>query len=242
MRLNGRAIYGTTASPFTKLAWGRCTKAVTGTNGTLYLHVFEWPKDGTLVVPGLKNRVRNVRALASGKELPFSADGATVMVSVPSQPIDSCVSVIALDFDGPLNVEQILPAADAEGRLNLHAREADIHNSLNAHAKLEGKGNEAHIADWKHPEGWLSWDFQCSVTGTFRITAELLNAEGGKVNLLLDDHARTVEFPVSSAKQSVDLGTVVMKTPGLHTVALKPVQKEWRGAELVQLKLAPVAP
>ena len=56
MKVNGEAIYGTTASPFKRLPWGRCTKKVSGTGATLYLHVFNWPADGKLVVPGLKNQ------------------------------------------------------------------------------------------------------------------------------------------------------------------------------------------
>ena len=41
MSVNGEAIYGTTASPFTtQLALGRATRK----RGTLYLHVFDWPR------------------------------------------------------------------------------------------------------------------------------------------------------------------------------------------------------
>lgn len=42
MRANGEAIYATQASPFEKLAWGRCTqKKLAGSQRRLYLHVFE---------------------------------------------------------------------------------------------------------------------------------------------------------------------------------------------------------
>jgi alpha-L-fucosidase len=43
MKVNGESIYGTTASPFAKLAWGRATQKP----GKIYLHVFNWP-DGQL--------------------------------------------------------------------------------------------------------------------------------------------------------------------------------------------------
>ena len=58
MKVNGEAIYGTTASPFKRLPWGRCTKKLTADGATLYLHVFNWPADGKLLVPGLKNNAR----------------------------------------------------------------------------------------------------------------------------------------------------------------------------------------
>jgi alpha-L-fucosidase len=42
--------------PLAKLEWGRCTKKVAAGGTTLYLHVFDWPKDGKLLVPGLKTK------------------------------------------------------------------------------------------------------------------------------------------------------------------------------------------
>jgi len=52
MRKNGSAIYATSASPFRRLSWGRCTQKRTTTGGTLYLHVWDWPADGRLLLPG----------------------------------------------------------------------------------------------------------------------------------------------------------------------------------------------
>ena len=43
MKVNGEAIYATTASPFKSLPWGRCTKKLTDGGATLYLHVFNGP-------------------------------------------------------------------------------------------------------------------------------------------------------------------------------------------------------
>jgi len=51
MKVNGESIYGT--KPFTWLkappAWGR----ITTKGDDIYLHVFDWPTDGRLVVPGV---------------------------------------------------------------------------------------------------------------------------------------------------------------------------------------------
>jgi len=50
MKTNGEAIYGTQASPFKSLSWGRCTqKQLTG-GARLYLHVFDWPADRKILV------------------------------------------------------------------------------------------------------------------------------------------------------------------------------------------------
>ena len=58
MRTNGEAIHGTQASPFQGLTWGRCTQKPVPGGTRLYLHVFDWPKDGRLRVAGLSNRPR----------------------------------------------------------------------------------------------------------------------------------------------------------------------------------------
>ncbi len=50
MKVNGEAIYATTASPFqAELAFGRATSKP----DNVYLHVFDWPTDGKLKVPAL---------------------------------------------------------------------------------------------------------------------------------------------------------------------------------------------
>ena len=61
MQVNSEAIYGTSASPFPRrLPWGRCTQKQSGGVTTLYRHVFDWPADGQLLVPGLKSKVQKL--------------------------------------------------------------------------------------------------------------------------------------------------------------------------------------
>ncbi len=101
MDVNGEAIHGTTGSPFSTLPWGRCTQKPNGDDTTLYLHVFDWPHDGLLTVPGLAGDVQSARVLGSTD---FSAsvekgDGV-VTVSVPSSPPSVHVSIVAVDVAG----------------------------------------------------------------------------------------------------------------------------------------------
>jgi len=103
MRVNGESIYGTSANPFEKLAWGRCTqKRLPDGNTRLYLHVFDWPADGQLVLPPLTNRVMKASLLADGKTLAVAGTDPRIRVSLPAAAPDKVVSVIALDLAGPL--------------------------------------------------------------------------------------------------------------------------------------------
>jgi alpha-L-fucosidase len=108
MQVNGEAIYGTTASPFKQqLPWGRCTRKVTWRGTTLYLHVFDWPKDGKLVVPGLKNRVKSVWLLADPHHRPLgaesNADGLTI--TVPATAPDAISSTVVVKVKGALDIQ-----------------------------------------------------------------------------------------------------------------------------------------
>jgi alpha-L-fucosidase len=102
MKKNGEAIHGTRASPFDKLPWGRCTqKPIAGGGTRLYLHVFDWPADGKLVLPSAA-KPRNAKLLATGAKLAVSRIGDAVTVVLPARAPDPIASVVVLDVDAPL--------------------------------------------------------------------------------------------------------------------------------------------
>jgi alpha-L-fucosidase len=105
MRANGDAIYGTSESPFTPFGWGRATTKP----GKLYLHVFDWPANGKLVVP-MRNKPTAAYALAKpGKALEFSSGADGVMLSVDEGDADADATVIVLEMP-PDPIDVIHPA------------------------------------------------------------------------------------------------------------------------------------
>ena len=102
MKVNGEAIHGTTASPFPQQPpWGRCTKRVTKNGATLYLHVFNWPADGKLVVPAMEGKVVSAKLLANGTKLPMSVNqNGELVLSLPSAAPDKISSTIKLEIKG----------------------------------------------------------------------------------------------------------------------------------------------
>jgi len=95
MKVNGDAIYGTTAGPFkTQLPWGRATSKT----GKLYLHVFNWPVDGVLNVPGYSANVEHAYLLADPRTpLTTEADAAGLRIRVPAAAPDPVATVIVLE-------------------------------------------------------------------------------------------------------------------------------------------------
>jgi alpha-L-fucosidase len=100
MKVNSEAIYATKSSPLTPLNWGRCTRKETAKGTTLYFSVFNWPADGKLVVPGVKNKVLSATLLATKAKLKTALNGEDLSVILPAKAPDAIASVIKVEFEG----------------------------------------------------------------------------------------------------------------------------------------------
>ena len=67
----------------------------------LYFSVFEWPKDGKLFVPNVKNEIVSAKLLAGGDLKVKSEDGGIVM-KVPDTAPDPIATVIKVEFKGKM--------------------------------------------------------------------------------------------------------------------------------------------
>ncbi|GMV24931.1 MAG: hypothetical protein AMXMBFR58_09620 [Phycisphaerae bacterium] len=167
MKLNNRSIYGAGPSPFRELPWGRCTSR----DGTLYLHVFDMPADGTLVVPGLLNAVTSARLLASGHDLPASRTSAGWAIDVRGVTPDPYSTVIALAIEGTPAVVDLPIMPDADGSFTLKAADALLAGPA---IKLEGRGDDANAGFWTDEQATVSWTISGVTPGRYGV--ELLYA------------------------------------------------------------------
>ncbi|MCK5821389.1 MAG: alpha-L-fucosidase, partial [Bacteroidales bacterium] len=102
MRKNSDAIYGTQASPFKNLKWGRCTQKPMEESTRLYLHVFDYPENGVLKVPGLGNETIRAFMLEDQQEenLIITKERDGIYINIPHTCPDSINTVIILDIVG----------------------------------------------------------------------------------------------------------------------------------------------
>lgn len=98
MKANGESIYATKASPFAKTPWGRCTQKSLDGKTRLYLHVFDWPADGKLVVPA-KGKPAGARLLAGGARLDAAAEDGAVTITLPQEAPSKIATVVVLDVE-----------------------------------------------------------------------------------------------------------------------------------------------
>jgi alpha-L-fucosidase len=96
MRVNGEAVYGTSASPYGLPAWGRYTAKPS--TGRVYVHVFEWPKDRRLVLTGMRERPTAIYLLADRKPLAVEQSADGWVVQLPVVPPSAIASVLVAEI------------------------------------------------------------------------------------------------------------------------------------------------
>jgi hypothetical protein len=94
MKTYNQAIYGTTYTPLQAQAWGAATRK----GKKLYLHLFEWPVEGKLIVDSFPGQALSV-SLHGGVALAFSQNGTQLEIRLPEASPDPDVSVLDVEID-----------------------------------------------------------------------------------------------------------------------------------------------
>ena len=241
MKVNGEAIYGTTASPFKRLPWGRCTKKVAADGTTLYLHVFDWPADGKLVVPGLKNKVGQAWLLADPDKKPLkcemSEDGA--VISVPTAAPDPICSVVVCQ--APASLDVVVPPLmqSADGSVVLPAVEAVLHGDQ---IKFESAHKQDNIGSWTKAEDWVEWEFKIDKPGKFNVSAMISNTAASRCRVTVGEKRFRADIPASGDFKkyvAVELGSVEISEKGVVKLGVHPARRNWQPINLSSVTLKP---
>jgi alpha-L-fucosidase len=162
MEVNHEAIYDTTASPFKKLAFGKCTQKP----GKLFLHVFDWPADGKLVVP-ISSKVKRAYLMGSrSKSFHVTAGATGAQIELPTTAPDAADSVIVLEIRGEPSVLEVGLTQAADGTIKLLAEDAEIQGSG---LRLENRGGRPNVGYWGSASDYVQWPVQVNQPGTFRV-------------------------------------------------------------------------
>ncbi len=239
MDINGESIYGTTASPFFKLPWGRCTKQKTNKGNKLYLHVFDWPEDQILKVPGVNTKVKRVSLLTDpDQQLSFHKDQADLIIDLPEACPDPINTVIVVETKGILDIISNMPSLNNQ-LINLPADFADIHNpGYGTHMVLSGTGDEALISNWVDDRAWMEWMFNTTSPGIYIVKALMKSEETSKISMGVGDRTLEAEVhPTEGEFETLELGEIEITGTGDLILGLRPVRGEWKAVELKKLFL-----
>jgi alpha-L-fucosidase len=103
MKVNSEAIYATKASPLGVLPWGRCTQKEVNGKTVLYFSVFDWPKDGKLIISDLLQPVKSANLLNNKSLLKTKNTSTGLEISVPEKAPNEIASVIKMTLKDKIN-------------------------------------------------------------------------------------------------------------------------------------------
>ena len=251
MDTNSEAIYGTSASPFAHLDWGRCTKKICAGGDTLYLDVFNWPADRRLLVPDLRNEALSASLLDGNVPLRTESTPAGLVVHLPAHAPDSVCSVIRLKLKGALKIDLPVVApkaalsADIPGPLFLKASQADLHVSPSGEGpSIEGNADSSNIGFWTDPQGWISWTITVKSPARYRVRAMVaLSSAISKMSLTLGaERLATIVSGTDGYQhyEEQDLGPISVTKAGTYTLSIHPAAEDWNPVNLRWLRLDPI--
>ncbi|HEU5122458.1 MAG TPA: alpha-L-fucosidase [Verrucomicrobiae bacterium] len=230
-KVNGESIRGCDRTPLPVQTWGESTRQ----GDTLYLHVFDWPKDGTLVIGGLKSNVKNIRLLSASRAIPFSVKRLnTLDVAIngmPAEAPDAADSVIAIECEGGViadNARLLQPSFATE---TLRVFDAQLHGKSLRFGP--GKVRDAHVTGWKKADDFISWPVRIDEPAEYEV--ELVydaEPESAGATFAVNFGSQSLTGKVRSGKiQTVALGRTTFQ-PGNLEIKLTTIEK--RGAEVMQ--------
>ena len=234
LQRNSKSIYGTIASPFFKLPWGRCTKREHKKGTTLYLHVFNWPSDQVLKVPGLKSSVRDVYLVSNpNQKFAYRFEKGDLLIHTPSVIFDPVNTVIAVETKGKLKVESNMPALK-EGVIFLPSGFADIHNSgYGTHAWLNGEGEKTVIKNWVDHRTRLEWMMNIGESGAYSVQAYVRAKGENSLMMKMGNITSEAKIPDTNGEfTSVELGQINVAEAGEKILIFQPVEGNWKYVEL----------
>lgn len=162
MQVNGEAIYDTSASPFARrLPWGRCTQKTSGNVTKIYLHVFDSPTNGQLLVPGLNTKVQKAYLLADQSQQMLTTkkvDGG-VQVRLPANATKGISTTVVLEIKGAVAVE---PAPKiAASASNIYQNEAAQYGPQLA---FDDNPDTRWATDDSNSQAWIAIDLGSAKT------------------------------------------------------------------------------
>jgi alpha-L-fucosidase len=244
LAINGESVYGTSAGPFARaLPWGRCTRRDLPDGSTrLYLHIFDWPENGTLRLP-LRNRVRlafqpnpdhDTRALK-----PHESPRTSPWTPIPSTQADNeilldlddvthklPVTVIAIDIEGAPDAVQCVIRPGSNGSITLCAVDAVIHGHT---ARYESGGGKDNIGFWTNVADSVSWTFHTDRTGSYAVLLTYAcdpTTPGGTFKLVCSGQELTGTIAATDSWtdfREFSLGEISISNTGSSELRIQPI-------------------
>ncbi|WP_158994616.1 alpha-L-fucosidase [Mucilaginibacter sp. L196] len=240
MSKNSESIYKTTKTPLPFQSWGVSTRK----GSLLYLHVFNWPLNGNLIVGGLKSNIRKAYLLAdpSKKALSFKhIDPLDVSINVPVQAPDSVNTVVVLETNGTMQTDSVRLLSTSAVANRLLAFDAELIGK--GFGFGDGKTDKYYVNGWNKKDQLIKWNFRLIQPVNYKVVLKYLadNSDAGSYEIKIGSLVKSGEV-LSSEKdevKTVNLGEVNLQ-PGIHTLQITPIAITKSGLmKILEVQLIP---
>ena len=231
------SIYGTTASPFRLLPFfGRVTQK----GKRLYVHVFDWPKDGKLVLPGPETMPAVAGLLGRpGEEVGMarsSREGIDeVVLTLPQEASDPIASVITLDFDTQPEVKPLVIQPGKDGKLKLPATFVEIRAQHGQRAKPVSRDGRTYVGNWSNPNDIAVWCFTMPKAGSYHVKLDVHVASEAAIGQRVEIAVGKSKLVAKIAKDGVPVEGKLDIPAGAQELSVKLLDAKNTGPAIIDL-------
>ncbi|WP_232335585.1 carbohydrate-binding protein [Mucilaginibacter arboris] len=211
----------------------------------LYLHVFNWPEDGNLILGGLKSNISKACLLADPvkKALTFKrADPLDINIRVPSKAPDSVDAVVVLETRGEIQTDQSRLLSGTGPANRLLAFDAELIGK--GFSFGDGKAGKYYVDGWKKTNQTIKWNVRLAKAATYKVVLKYVadNAHEGSFELRLDGLIKKGEIasiPKGEEITEQELGRIALKA-GLYPLTITPLEIRKAGLmKILEVQLIP---
>ncbi|WP_248925224.1 alpha-L-fucosidase [Paenibacillus hamazuiensis] len=168
MKVNGEAIYGAVKSPIGKPPWGRCTAK----GNKLYLHIYEAPTSGNLIVPGLRSAVKAVYLLADPHRTPLKHERLNeedVQITLPAGLAQQyeIAAVFVVETEETIEANSAKRLYERDYPNVFAAFDGDLHGMAIRYDT--GKKGRDYVTGWSAPADFVTWPFRAASAGDYQV-------------------------------------------------------------------------
>jgi hypothetical protein len=220
LKVNGEAIYGNEKTGLPIQNWGVTTRK----GDHLYLHIYQWPKDGKLIVGGLSADVDTAYFLAGKDTVTCKNFGdKDMLIQLPVACPDTVNTVVALQLKNTAYQTDDKRLLEPDATNLLLTFDAQLSKDL---TPADGKVYRNYIYNWTRADQSMTWNVRLLQPATYRISVEY-NKENptdlGTIVVEINGKPYKASYtPNQRALNSEKLFVaIVALAPGEHTIVLK---------------------
>ncbi|MDD7984599.1 alpha-L-fucosidase [Lentisphaera marina] len=238
-QVHAKTLYETEYAPVKTPSWGRVLKK----DNSLFLHVFDWPKNQKLTIEGLEGTIHKAYVFNKPEEaLVFEKESQSFNITVPKEAYDHNSSVVVLEFE-PNSLSFAKVAKNEKSFSN------DINLALTS-ARIQGKSivyekDSQTLRSFNSNKDSVRWNQEIVIPGKYEVLlSSSLNGPENDFEVKLNDivlKAKSSNTGKWAKFEEISLGEVELDQIGNYSISLRKTSANHKSLfKLKSIRLRPI--